>query len=652
MRRWGSLTSTTLAAAIALVLLAAVWAWWAAKEGGYFGSVHYPGIVVLCLGFLLVSSRMARASRLVLSPPARLALVALLALAGWSALSALWSPSPDIAIADAQRIAGYALAFALGIWLATLVGKRLDLAMVPLAFAGLFGGIVAVIALLSGDDFALLIDEGTLQYPIGYRNANAAFFLIALWPAVGLAASRELDWRLRALALGTATLCLELAIMSQSRGSLIGVVAALVVFLAIPGDRARRVVWLTLAIAPALLVIPPVTDLFEAASVESYQGLTEVRAAGRAAVGGAALAVLIGGAAAFFGRRLEPAPGRSARADRAVAVGAVAIALAGAGAFAISTGDPAGWIDDRVDEFLTQGSPGTEGTSSRFGVNAGSERDDLWRVALDDAGDEPLLGSGGGGFQYTYLLGRSEEGIESVRDAHSVELELLTELGIPGLMLFVLTVGGAVVGAWQARRAGAAAAALSAIALTAGAYWLAHSSLDWFWTYPAVTAPVFGLLGSACCAGAPADNDGGAGTWRRVAAFGAAILALSVVPPFLSERYIEAAYDGWRTDPERAQDDLGRARDLNALSIEPLLAEGGIARERGERAQAIAAFAEAVEKRPEEWATHYFLAELNLRSAPVVARAELDRALELNPLSVDLLKLRLRLEKVELQLEP
>ena len=25
-----------------------------------------------------------------------------------------------------------------------------------------------------------------------------------------------------------------------------------------------------------------------------------------------------------------------------------------------------------------------------------------------------------------------------------------------------------------------------------------HASLDWFWPYPALTAPVFALLGSAC----------------------------------------------------------------------------------------------------------------------------------------------------------
>ena len=86
-----------------------------------------------------------------------------------------------------------------------------------------------------------------------------------------------------------------------------------------------------------------------------------------------------------------------------------------------------------------------------------------------------------------------------------------------------------------------------------------------------------------------------------------------------------------------------RARSLNRLSIEPLLAEGGIAKVSGDRQAAIAAFEEAAEERPEEWASHYFLALLHLRSDRARARAELEAALELNPFSRDLEDLQERL---------
>ena len=75
-------------------------------------------------------------------------------------------------------------------------------------------GCATVVALITADMPRDLLEiDGTLDYPLGYRNANAAFFAIALFPAVGLAADRELDWRLRGLALGTATLCIDLVLL-------------------------------------------------------------------------------------------------------------------------------------------------------------------------------------------------------------------------------------------------------------------------------------------------------------------------------------------------------------------------------------------------------------------------------------------------------
>jgi O-antigen ligase len=75
---------------------------------------------------------------------------------------------------------------------------------------------------------------------------------------------------------------------------------------------------------------------------------------------------------------------------------------------------------------------------------------------------------------------------------------MLTELGLPGLILFAGFVVTATAGIVRSR---AASPALAAAALAAGAYWLVHSSYDWFWNYPALTAPAIFLLGAAL--GAP-----------------------------------------------------------------------------------------------------------------------------------------------------
>ena len=147
------------AAWLALALLSATWAWWAAKEGAYFGVVLLPGAMLLCAGAALLFWFSPRREGHGLSWPVLVSIAALVALAGWSALSALWSPAGDVALLDAQRILTYALCFAVGFKFCTLLGTRLHLALVPLAFAGAFAGAIAVGALIMGDVPRNLLDR-------------------------------------------------------------------------------------------------------------------------------------------------------------------------------------------------------------------------------------------------------------------------------------------------------------------------------------------------------------------------------------------------------------------------------------------------------------------------------------------------------------
>jgi hypothetical protein len=248
-------------AALLLVSLSAILAWWAAKEGGYFGTVLLPGIVILCAvaGILLVTLPRGESR---LSATVAGAVGGLVGLGLWTLASSLWTPAPDAALADGQRVLGYALIFGLSLWLARLLGQRSRLALVPMLVAALFAGAVAVIGLLTSDTPTDLLElDATLDAPLAYRNANAAFFAIALFPVVGLASDAERDWRQRGLALGTGTLAIDLMMLSQSRASIPAVgLAALVLVLASP-QRLRTLCWLALAILPAIAVIPALTDL-------------------------------------------------------------------------------------------------------------------------------------------------------------------------------------------------------------------------------------------------------------------------------------------------------------------------------------------------------------------------------------------------------
>jgi O-antigen ligase len=307
-----------------------------------------------------------------------------------------------------------------------------------------------------------------------------------------------------------------------------------------------------------------------------------------------------------------------------------AIVLAGVG-FVAAVGNPVDWVDERIEEFQGGGTPDVSREASRFTFNAASDRYDLWRVALDDLGQSPLGGQGSGAFEYSYARER-EVAYQEARDAHGLPFEVGGELGLVGLALLVAALGGSVLGLARVRRLGAAEAGLAAVAFASGTYWLVHTSIDWFWAYPAVTAPVLALLGSGCAPVVTSEAARLSPGPRRGLIVVLIALAVSAVPPFLANRYVNDAYATWREDLERAYDDLDRAASLNRLSDAALLAEGTIAREAGDRERAIAAFEAATGRRPDGWAAHYLLADIYAGSDPGQAREQIAIALGLNPL--------------------
>ena len=204
---------TSIAAVLALGLLGGTLTWWALKEGAYFGRVMYPGVALLCLGLILLLATAPKNASLKVSGFARLGIYALLGLGAWSLASALWSPTPDIAVQDAQRIIGYALFFVLGIWACALLGRRMELSMLPVVGAAGIAAVFALIALALADaPVPYLEEDGTLQYPLGYRNANAAFFLVALWPALALTGSPRVAKAIRVGAFVAASACIQVAL--------------------------------------------------------------------------------------------------------------------------------------------------------------------------------------------------------------------------------------------------------------------------------------------------------------------------------------------------------------------------------------------------------------------------------------------------------
>jgi O-antigen ligase len=113
------------------------------------------------------------------------------------------------------------------------------------------------------------------------------------------------------------------------------------------------------------------------------------------------------------------------------------------------------------------------------GETRSEERDAYWRVALAETAREPLLGSGAGTWRRVWLQEREVQ--LSARDAHTLYLETLSELGPVGLTLLtgaLLVPLAAAVRARERRFVLPIAAAYAAF--------LAHVAVDWDWELTAV----------------------------------------------------------------------------------------------------------------------------------------------------------------------
>jgi O-antigen ligase len=234
----------------------------------------------------------------------------------------------------------------------------------------------------------------------------------------------------------------------------------------------------------------------------------QLRASALALVAGAAAAAIsaaLPGVAALEGSHPER--------DGAIALVALALLAGGTGVVAARSsagaervlpyaqrlGPAAGVVAAAVALGLVAAGLGERPTAAQLaaGAKAGrltavsSNRYEYWRVGLEAFRRQPLTGLGAAGFRVEWLRERSIP--EAVRDAHSLEVEIAAELGVPGLIAFALMISGMVLATRRALRARAAATAGPAAALSV---WFLHASIDWDWQLPAVSLPAIVLAGA------------------------------------------------------------------------------------------------------------------------------------------------------------
>ncbi|WP_445152470.1 O-antigen ligase family protein [Baekduia sp. Peel2402] len=569
----------------------------------------------------------------------RVAVVLMAAFTAWSYLSISWADDNGVALEGANRTLLYLVVFALfALW-----SQR------PATGAWVLGlwtagiGVLAVVVLVRlgtvDDPKAALFGGGDrLLWPVGYPNAEAATWLMAFWPAVAFAASARVPWPLRGAAAALGVVLLDVALLSQSRGSLLAIpVCAAAFVLFVPG-RLRTIAALIPIAGLAALALPKVLDVGDA--LDGSGGVAAVTDAGSTAMSVVLIhAVLAGVVVTAFAawEALRPPSAKTAATIRRgwtllVVVGAVA-GLAGA---LVVAGNPIDRVDHAWDSFKG-GYDDNTGSSSRLTAGLGSNRYDFYRVALDVFSEHPITGAGADNFFQDYL--ERGESSETPRNPHNLALRTLEQTGLVGTLLLLGAFLAALTAGWRAMRlSDPLAATVAGGALVSFAYWIAHGMTDWFWEWAGLGAPAFALLGLACALAPRAEVEADAPARRPGAvalvlgATTAVLAALILAGPWLAERDVETAGTVWPERPFEAYSRLDRALDLDPMTDRPALIEGSIALRYGDLARAKAAFTEALDRNPRgQYATLELGAIASVQKDAATAQRLLARAVALAP---------------------
>jgi hypothetical protein len=532
--------------------LALVEAW---RERGSIDAAHWLSSAIV--GALVLAA--VAASGAARAPTRRVAAAAacLAGLAAWDAASLLWSPTPELARNEALLTALYAVALLIPAISLRRPVDRVFATAVVVAGLGALAVATAVELVRTSSVDAVYID-GRLDFPISYPNAEAALCLVGLWPALALAARKTSPALGRALALGAAAALAAGWLLAQSKGGGLGIAVSTVVVFAVHRGRLRLVAPVAIVAALEAIAFYGLTQPYRALNGDE---LGAIHHAGKTALAVTGAAFVAGLVYALVDRRISLSEATTRRVGHAALLAVVASVATGGSVFYAAHRDPPEYVAAHWQSFKHV-TPNT-GTS-HFG-SLGSNRYDFWRVALDEFRAHPLAGIGSRGFRNAYIQNRRS--IETPARAHSVELDALSETGIVGFVLLAL--GLALACASFAGRARDDLVALGA--LGAFSLWLAHASVDWTWTFPSVGVPLFVLLGAAAAAPGRPVLRPRAGLPLAAAA---AVLALAGFGlPWLSSRYVSSALAG---SPNAAAD-LDRARSLDPLSVDPLLARWALA---------------------------------------------------------------------------
>ncbi|MDQ3303188.1 MAG: O-antigen ligase family protein [Actinomycetota bacterium] len=411
-------------------------------------------------------------------------------------LSLTWSISRTETVQELLRSSMYLVAFALAAaslssW--RLVGPFVDgMSLIAGAVAG-YGVLQKVNPLEYSSNTPDGIRVGsTLEY------ANTVAVVLGMGIALGLGRMTQLKNPIaRGLYAALILVFGTVLYLTFSRGGMLSLAVGLVVLFAVGGRRLEMFGSLLLVSGPLLWLVWQVQGL------DTFFGYVSEEAP-RAADGLAfrnylivavIQAFLLQAIYAFLVGRYELMP----TMRRVIGAAAIVAVLAGAGILGyVIYGEQEG--SKEVLGAFASNSEGTQDVQDRLTSLSSNSRSTYWRVAWDEWKERPLMGTGAGTFQYTWLENRPRFG--GVRQVHNVYLEQGTETGV---VAFVALSGFAVIllayTMWATFRASPGEVGERKVLLAgltgAVAVYLFSSALEWHWYIPPSTIYFFILAGVA-----------------------------------------------------------------------------------------------------------------------------------------------------------
>lgn len=570
-----------------------------------------------------------------------LAGTALAGLALLTVLSTGWADSSEKAFLEFTRVLMY-----LGVFGLVAVGVRARHAAA--VSDGLALGIVGVVLLALASRFwwgdigpgappSFFPVQTRLHYPVNYWNGLAILAGLAL-PLMLRAAVAERPAILRALALAPVPAIAAVIYLTSSRGGAAAAVCGVLVFLVLTSRRWSALLATGIGAVASIAAI----EILLARDDLVNGPLSGPAVAGQGRSAALLMALLACGCTALYWAwcRFGDWEPRVPRAGQlALAGAAVLVAIVGAAAF-----DPA----SRFEDFKRP--PGetkyAEGdfTRSHLLSSTSTGRWQLWTAALDEWETKPALGRGAGSYQ-SWWLEHSDFPLYA-RDAHSLWLEMLGELGVVGFVLIVLAFGtGFAAALARLRRAGPARPLVAGLTGVLAAFVLA-AAIDWMWELTIVGLVAVVALGMlAGLATSPAEqaeprrrsSSGTRGQLHhralRTAAVAVSLAAIMciAVPMLGQERLEQSQAAANRGDVAEAVNAAQGARSLQPWASSPYLQLALIREQANDLGQANRYIKSAIKRDRRDWSIWLVAARIQTKAGLIrQGRRSLRRAEALN----------------------